>query len=83
MFIINTKDKVSKFDPKPDPKVFLGYSFVSKAYRVYNKKTQTVEETIHISFMERRNDVNQKVADLEDEMENLSLNDNTQHRQNL
>ena len=33
-FILNTKDKLSKFDPG----IFLGYSTVSKAYRVYNKK---------------------------------------------
>ena len=56
---------------------------MSKAYRVYNKKIQTVEETIHISFMERRNDLNKKVADLEEEIENMSLNDNAQHQQNL
>ena len=56
-FILNTKDKLSKFDPKSDPGIFLGYSFVSKAYRVYNKKAQIVEETIHISLKERKKDV--------------------------
>ena len=56
---------------------------MSKAYGIYNKKTQTVEETIHINFMERRNDLNHKVAYLEEEMENMSLNDNAQHQQNL
>ena len=34
-FILNTKDKLLKFDPS----VFLGYSSMSKTYRVYNKKT--------------------------------------------
>ena len=79
-FILNTKDMLSKFDPKSDPRVFLGYFSVSKTYRVYNKKSQTVEETIHISFKERRKDTKQKVVDVEDEMENLSLNDNAQHQ---
>ncbi|XP_075486323.1 uncharacterized protein LOC142525925 [Primulina tabacum] len=32
--------------------VFLGYSVVSKAYQVYNQKTLTVEESIHIVFDE-------------------------------
>ena len=73
-FILNTKDKLSKFDPKSDPRIFLGYSFVSKAYRVFNKKTQAMEETIHITFLEKKNDLNQKVADLKEEMENMSLN---------
>ena len=75
-FIFNIKDKLSKFDPNSDARVFLGYSYVSKVYRVYNKKTQTIEETIHITFKERKKDEVQRVADLEDEMENLSLNDN-------
>ena len=70
-FILNTKDKLSKFDPK------------SKAYRVYNKKTQTIEETIHITFKERKRDVDQKVADLEEEIENLSLNNDASNQQDL
>ena len=74
---------MSKFDPKFDPGIFLGYSFVSKAYRVYNKKTQTVEETIHINFKERKTDVDQKVADLEEKIENLSLNNNAHNQQDL
>ena len=39
-FIPNTKDKLSKFDPKSDLGVFLGYSSVSKMYKVCNKRTQ-------------------------------------------
>ena len=53
-FILNTK--ISKFDPKYDLGVFLGYSSISKAYRVYYKRTQVVEETIHISFEEKKKD---------------------------
>ena len=79
IFILNTKDKLSKFDPKSDPGIFLGYSSISKAYRVFDKKTQAVEETIHISFTEKKNDLNENVADLEEEMENMSLNDNFQN----
>ena len=45
------------FDPKSDPRIILGYSSVSKAYRVYNKKTMFVEETIHITFKERNKDM--------------------------
>ena len=77
--ILNTKDKLSKFGPKYDPGIFLGYSSMSKAYRVYNKKTQVVEETIHITFKEKKKDFNQNVQDLEEDMENLSLNSNSQN----
>ena len=78
-FILNTKDKLSKFDPG----VFLRYSSMSKAYRIYNKKTQTMEETIHLTFKEKKKDVDQKVQDLEKEMENLSLNHDDRNQQSL
>ena len=50
--ILNTKDRLGKFDPKSDEGIFLGYSDRSKVYRVFNKKTNNVEETLHISFDE-------------------------------
>ena len=31
---------------------FLGYSLNSKAYKVYNKRTITIEESIHVAFDE-------------------------------
>ncbi|XP_075087726.1 uncharacterized protein LOC142169723 [Nicotiana tabacum] len=35
-----------------DKGIFLGYSSQSKAYKVYNKRTQCVEESIHVIFDE-------------------------------
>ncbi|KAH9658635.1 Integrase catalytic domain-containing protein [Citrus sinensis] len=51
-FILNTKDNFGKFDPKSNVGIFLGYSNSSKAYRVYNKRTLVVEESMHITFDE-------------------------------
>ena len=52
-FILNNgKDNLGKFDSKSDEGIFLGYSTTSKAYRVYNKRTLSVEESIHIIFDE-------------------------------
>ena len=51
-YILNDRDHLGKFDPKADDGIFLGYSSVSKAYRVFNKRRQTVEETIHVNFDE-------------------------------
>ena len=56
---------------------------MSKTYRIYNKKTQIVEEIIHTSFKERKKDVDQKAADLKEEMESLSLNNNAHNQQDL
>ena len=79
-FILNTKDKLSKFDPKFDPSVFLGYSSISKAYKVYNKRTQAMEETIHISFKEKKKDLDQNIHDLEEDLENLALSNDSQNQ---
>ena len=43
-FILNTKDYLTKFDPKSYEGVFLGYSQNSKAYIVLNKETLRVED---------------------------------------
>ena len=51
-FILNTKDNLGKFDPKSNVGIFLGYSNSSKAYRVYNKRTLVVEESMHVTFDE-------------------------------
>ena len=46
------KDNLGKFDQRSDEAVFLGYALNSKAYRVYNKRTMCVEESVHIIFDE-------------------------------
>ncbi|GJW27244.1 retrovirus-related pol polyprotein from transposon TNT 1-94 [Tanacetum coccineum] len=51
-FIHNHKDHLGKFDAKADDRYFLGYSFVSKAFRVFNTRRQQVEDTYHVTFDE-------------------------------
>ncbi|KAJ9541528.1 hypothetical protein OSB04_028034 [Centaurea solstitialis] len=51
-YILNNKDLLGKFDSKSDDGIFLGYSSISKTYRVFNKRRQTIEETIHVKFDE-------------------------------
>jgi hypothetical protein len=50
--ILNTKDYLTKFDPKSYEGVFFGYSQNSKAYIVLNKETLRVEESLNITFDE-------------------------------
>ncbi|GJY60867.1 retrovirus-related pol polyprotein from transposon TNT 1-94 [Tanacetum coccineum] len=52
VFIHNYKDHLGKFDAKADDGYFLGYSFVSKDFRVFNTRRQQVEETYHVTFDE-------------------------------
>ncbi|KAJ9544564.1 hypothetical protein OSB04_024271 [Centaurea solstitialis] len=51
-YILNNKDNLGKFDSKSDDRIFLGYSSISKTYRVFNKRRQAIEETIHVKFDE-------------------------------
>ncbi|GJT20737.1 retrovirus-related pol polyprotein from transposon TNT 1-94 [Tanacetum coccineum] len=51
-FILNTKDYLTKFDPKSYKGVFLGYSQNSKAYIILNKHTRKVEESLNMTFDE-------------------------------
>ncbi|KAJ9566864.1 LOW QUALITY PROTEIN: hypothetical protein OSB04_002830 [Centaurea solstitialis] len=51
-YIKNNRDALGKFDAKVDDGFLVGYSTISKAYRVFNKQRQTIEETIHVKFNE-------------------------------
>nr|GEU36772.1 putative ribonuclease H-like domain-containing protein [Tanacetum cinerariifolium] len=50
--ILNTKDHLGKFNGKADEGFFVGSFVVSKAMRVFNKRTRIVEETLNIRFLE-------------------------------
>nr|GEV65006.1 hypothetical protein [Tanacetum cinerariifolium] len=52
VFIHNHKDHLDKFDAKADDGYFLGYSSVSKAFRVYNTRRQQIKKTYHVTFDE-------------------------------
>ncbi|GJY88642.1 retrovirus-related pol polyprotein from transposon TNT 1-94 [Tanacetum coccineum] len=51
-FILNTKDYLTKFDPKSYEGIFLGYSQNSKACIILNKHTRKVEESLNVTFDE-------------------------------
>ena len=48
----NGKDALGKFDPGSDEAIFIGYSSHSRAYKVLNKRTLCVEESVHVLFDE-------------------------------
>nr|GEV02587.1 putative ribonuclease H-like domain-containing protein [Tanacetum cinerariifolium] len=49
--------KGGKFDGKVDEGFLVGYSVSSKAFRVFNSRTQVVQETLHIKFLENKPNV--------------------------
>ena len=66
-FVLNNgKDNLGKFDAKSDEGIFLGYSTNSKAYRVFNKRTLVVEESIHVIFDEANSTLRKVSFDSDD-----------------
>ena len=49
-FVLNTKDNLEKFDAKTFEAIFVGYSNTSKAYKIFNKSTLTIEEFMHVKL---------------------------------
>ena len=47
-YILNDRENVGKFNAKSDEGIFLGYSTISRAYRVFNKRTKMVMESINM-----------------------------------
>ena len=60
--ILNDRENLGKFDAKSDEGIFLGYSTTSWAYRVFNKRTKTVMESINVKV----NDALTKVEMIDD-----------------
>src|ERR1044072_7979031 len=67
-YVLNTKDHLGKFDSKAQKCILLGYSERSKGYRIYNKDSQIVEESIHVRFDDKldsdKSKLVEKFADL-------------------
>ncbi|GKA77820.1 retrovirus-related pol polyprotein from transposon TNT 1-94, partial [Tanacetum coccineum] len=48
----NDNDDLGKLDAKADISIFVGYTPAKKAFRIYNKRTRKINETIHVIFDE-------------------------------
>ncbi|GJR54115.1 retrovirus-related pol polyprotein from transposon TNT 1-94 [Tanacetum coccineum] len=50
--LIHTPEDLGKLQPTVDIRIFVGYAPSRKGYRIYNKRTRRIMETIHIQFDE-------------------------------
>ncbi|GKA56991.1 integrase, catalytic region, zinc finger, CCHC-type containing protein, partial [Tanacetum coccineum] len=48
----NDQEDLGKFDAKVDIRIFVGYAPAKKAFRIYNRRTRIITETIHVTFDE-------------------------------
>nr|GEU76537.1 putative ribonuclease H-like domain-containing protein [Tanacetum cinerariifolium] len=60
--IFNTLDPLGKFQGKVDEGFLVGYSVCSKAFRVFNNRTRTIQETLHVNFLENNPNVTEDAA---------------------
>ncbi|GKC17964.1 retrovirus-related pol polyprotein from transposon TNT 1-94, partial [Tanacetum coccineum] len=48
----NDHEDMGKFDAKADIGIFVGYAPAKKAFKIYNRRTRLITETIHVTFDE-------------------------------
>nr|GFA89103.1 integrase, catalytic region, zinc finger, CCHC-type, peptidase aspartic, catalytic [Tanacetum cinerariifolium] len=51
-YIVRDGENIDKIKEKGDEYIFVGYSNQSRAYRVFNKRTRVIMESIHVNFDE-------------------------------
>ncbi|XP_019101810.1 PREDICTED: uncharacterized protein LOC109133274 [Camelina sativa] len=49
-YILNNQDYLGKFDSRSDEGMFLGYAESSTAFRVYNRRTSLIMESVNVVF---------------------------------
>ena len=54
---------MGKFDSRSNGGIFLGYSSICKAYRVYNKRTKKVMETVNVVINETSESGSEKISE--------------------
>nr|GFD43815.1 hypothetical protein [Tanacetum cinerariifolium] len=51
-YVVRDGENLDKMKEKGDECIFVGYSTQLRAYRVYNKRTRVIMESIHVNFDE-------------------------------
>ncbi|GJZ06010.1 retrovirus-related pol polyprotein from transposon TNT 1-94 [Tanacetum coccineum] len=73
----NDRDDLGKMKPKADIGIFVGYSESSCGFRIYNRRTKKIMETIHVKFDELTA-MASEYNNLEPEMNCANFNDSSE-----
>nr|GEX08608.1 hypothetical protein [Tanacetum cinerariifolium] len=74
-YIVRDGENLDKIKEKDDECIFVGYSTLSRAYRVFNKKTRVIMESIHVNFDELPYMASDQISsDHAPECQNMALN---------
>nr|GEZ69308.1 hypothetical protein [Tanacetum cinerariifolium] len=77
-YIVRDGENLDKMKEKGDECIFVGYSTQSRAYRVFNKRTQVIMESIHVNFDELPQMASDQLSsDPEPKCETMALNHNS------
>nr|GEV72784.1 retrovirus-related Pol polyprotein from transposon TNT 1-94 [Tanacetum cinerariifolium] len=82
VIILNTLDSLGKIDGKVDEGFLVGYSVSSKAFKVFNSRTQIVQETLHINFLENKSNVTAREENIQQYVLFLVWSSGSQNPQN-
>nr|GEX84008.1 retrovirus-related Pol polyprotein from transposon TNT 1-94 [Tanacetum cinerariifolium] len=88
-YIVKDGENLDKMTEKDDACIFVGYSTKSRAYRVFNKRTIVIVETIHVNFDELPQMASDHVSSNPDPecqrmaLEHDNLSPNTQCQENV
>nr|GFC58725.1 retrovirus-related Pol polyprotein from transposon TNT 1-94 [Tanacetum cinerariifolium] len=74
-YIVRDGENLDKMKEKGDECIFMGYSTHSRAYRVFNKRTRVIMESIHVNFDELPHMASDQLSsDLAPECQSMALN---------
>nr|GEV53822.1 hypothetical protein [Tanacetum cinerariifolium] len=88
-YIVRDAENLDKMKEKGDECIFVGYSTQSRAYRVFNKRTRVIMESIHVNFDKLPQMVSDHVSSDPDlECQSMALEQDTlspaiQHQENV
>nr|GEV09809.1 hypothetical protein [Tanacetum cinerariifolium] len=74
-YIVRDGENLDKMKEKGDECIFVGYSTQSRAYKVFNKRTRVIMESIHVNFDELPNMASDHISsDPAPECQTMALN---------
>nr|GFC64668.1 hypothetical protein [Tanacetum cinerariifolium] len=74
-YIVRDGENLDKMKEKGDECIFVGYSTQSRAYRVFNKRTRVIMESIHVNFDELPHTASDQISsDPAPECQTMALN---------
>nr|GEV09604.1 retrovirus-related Pol polyprotein from transposon TNT 1-94 [Tanacetum cinerariifolium] len=78
----NNRNDLGKMKPKDDIGIFIGYSELSRGFRIYNRQTKKIMESIYIKFDELTY-MASKCNNLEPEMNCMNFQDSSEDSQSI